>query len=335
MAPTYAESALTALKAGDIRTAYKKAVHACQIHSNQDDLQKLGSVFYAHGKLLTSEGRLTEATSNFTRAVKCTDRNETFRLRARTAGNALRHQSRPIVQRRLEVGSFCQTMSTRINLSLSNLPTAPFLHVVRTAKCLHPPMVALREAPRLDEFHALGTYRWQGDEKSSDLFTRWVRRLKNGDRAVATHLGQLLGDWICAKTPVLHDADFLVTVPADPQREAQRGFHPPDVLAEKIQECVGIPFLKGVLVRSDSSRARDLPYTDVLGGFRRGKRGNRVDGWHVILLDDVAARGYTLRACSKHLQDAGAKRVVCVVLAQSITTRRERETTSPLGAFSR
>ena len=335
MAPTYAETALAALRAGDIRTAYKKAVHACQIHSNQDDLQKLGSVFYAHGKLLTSEGRLTEATSNFTRAVKCTDRNETFRLRARTAGKALRHQSRPIVQRRLEVSSFCQTMSTRINLSLSNLPTAPFLHVVRKAQCLHPPMVALREAPRLDEFHALGTYRWQGDEKSSDLFTRWIRRLKSGDRAVATHLARLLGDWICAKASVLQDADFLVTVPGDPQREAQRGFNPPDVLAEALQECVGIPIRKGVLARSRSSRARDSSYTDVVAGFHRGKKADSVNGWRVILLDDVATRGYTLRACSDRLQDAGAKRVVCVVLAQAVTTRREREAAGSEAAFPR
>lgn len=334
MAPTYAGSALATLEAGDVRSAYKKAVHACQMRPNPEALQSLGWVFYAHGKLLASEGRLREASADFSKAVRCTADSSMFRLRTRTTEKALRHPSRGKVQHRLDVRSFCGHMSARMNLSLSDLPPAAFLHVVRKAGYLYPPSVRLRQASHLDGFCALGTYRWQGDEKSSDQFTQWIRRLKNGDRTVGVHLGQLLADWVLAETSVLRDADLLVAVPGDTQRQAQRGFNPPDALAEAIRDRVGIPILEGVLTRSESRRARDSSFGEVQAGFRRGKQGARVKGWSVVLVDDVATQGSTLRACSKHLHDAGAKRVVCVVLAQAITTHREREASGSPTVFS-
>ena len=334
MIATYVDGALAALRSGDVRTAHDKAVRACEMRPSQEHLQKLGLVFYAHGKLLTSEGRLDEATAAFSRAVKCAERCQAFRLRSRAAETASRHPSRRTVPRRLKVRSFCSDMGARINLSLSSLPAAPFLHVVRKAGYLNPPIVALRGKPSLEEFHALGTYRWQGDQNSSDRFTQWVRRLKNGDRTVAEHLGLLLGDWIWAETAVLRDADFLVTVPADPQRQGQRGFNPPDVLAEAIQERLGIPVLKDVLARSESSRARELSYADVRESFHHGREVSKIRGWNVLLLDDVATRGHTLRACSEHLHIGGARRVICVALAQAVTTHREREATRALGTPS-
>ena len=54
------------------------------------------------------------------------------------------------------------------------------------------------------------------------------------------------------------------------------------------------------------------------------RRHSGFEGQSVVLVDDVAARGYTLRACSERLREAGARRVVCVVLAQSVTTLREQ-----------
>ena len=183
MVPTLVDSALTELDAGKIQTAYRKAVHAYQMRPSQEARRRLGPVFYAHGKLLASEGRLREASADFFRAVKCTD-SAMFRLRARAVENALGHPSRRQVQHRLDVSSFCSHMSAKMNLSLSDLPSAPFLHVARKAGYLYPPRVKLRQASYLDEFCALGTYRWQGDERSSDQFTQWIRRLKNGDRTI-------------------------------------------------------------------------------------------------------------------------------------------------------
>ena len=195
---------------------------------------------------------------------------------------------------------------------------------VREGRYIHQPTVPLSEEANLDGFHALGVYRWQGDEKSADDFSCWIRRMKDGERIVAEHLGRLMADWIWSETDCLKDTDFLVTVPGDPQREAKRRFNPPRVLADAIEGHLGVPVLANALERTESPHARELSYQEVHHCFSLGKASSQVDGRSIVLVDDVATRGYTLRACFDHLRSAGARRVVCVVLAQSITTLRER-----------
>ena len=337
LATTTASDALRDLSRGNVQVAYKAAVRALQLPLREEERRQLGKVFYANGKLLTSEGRFDRATEDFAKAVDYNNQNKTFRLRHQAAVRALEQSSFRVISqdserfadanqisRRLDVVSFCNDMCTKRNVSLSNLPPAAVLHYVRKAGYLYSPRVRLPKAPPIDEFLALGTYRWQGDEKSGDQFSRWVRRLKDGDIVVSKHLGRLLSDWIGSETDCLKDTDFLVTVPGEPQREARRGFNPPEALAKVVQGYLGVPLLLNVLKRNESSRARELTYQDVRRCFSLGKTAKQIEGQSVVLVDDVATRGYTLQACAEHLRDAGAQSVVCVVLAQSVTTHREQ-----------
>ena len=346
LAATAVTDALNALARKDVQAAYEAAIRALQRRLRKEEQRQLGDVFYAHGKLLTSEGRFDKATADFAKAVEYSENNETFCLRHQTALRALKESFRQVnfrdsessaeasqSRRRLDVISFCDDMCGKRNVSLSDLPRAAILDYVRKAGYLYPPQVRLPEAAQIDDFHALGTYRWQGDEKSGDQFTFWVRELKKGNKIVSKHLGRLLGDWIWSETDCMKDTDFLVTVPGEPQREAQRGFNPPRMLAEAVQDYVGVPLVLGVLEREESSRARELAYQDVRRCFDLGKTARRIEGRSVVLVDDVATRGYTLRACSEHLHDAGAQRVVCVVLAQSVTTLREQREAQMSGHF--
>ena len=340
LAKTAAREALAYLDRGDVQAAYEEADRAVQRGLGSMERRHLAKVYYAHGKFLTSKGRFDKATADFAKADNYSDHDMTFQLRHRTAKQALKQSfCRGISQnidpildvsyiRRSDVVSFCDDMNGKRNVPLSDLPQAAVLHYVREAGYLYPPPVGLREGAHLDEFHALGTYRWQGDEKSSDQFSRWIRRLKAGDEIVSKHLGRLLSDWIWSETDCVKDTDFLVTVPGDPQREAQRGFNPPHMLMEAIRDRLGIPLLLGVLEREESSHARDsTSYQDIQRFFSLGEAAQRIEGRSVVLVDDVATRGYTLRACSEHLRDAGAQRVVCVVLAQSVSTQVEKRKT--------
>ena len=337
LATTAASDALMDLSRGNVQVAYKAAVQALQLPLREEERRQLGKVFYANGKLLTSEGRFDRATEDFAKAVYYNNQNETFRRRHQAAVRALEQSSFRLIsqdsegfadanqiRRRLDVVSFCYDMCTKRNVSLSNLPPAAVLHYVRKARYLYPPRVNLPKAAQIDEFLALGTYRWQGDEKSGDQFSRWVRRLKDGNIIVSKHLGRLLADWLWSETDCLKNTDFLVTVPGEPQREARRGFNPPEALAKVVQGCLGVPLLLDVLSRNESSRARELTYQDVRRCFSLGKTAKQIEGQSVVLVDDVATRGYTLQACAEHLRDAGAQSVVCVVLAQSVTTHREQ-----------
>ena len=319
-----ANSALHAIARGDIETAYQKAIAVDPKQLTKTDRQGLGTVFYAHGKLLISKGELQRASKDFRSALACNDQNDTFRLRSRCTTQALGDPRRTTVPRRLAVMDFCRDMIVQQNVDLSDLPPAAFLHVAQRAQAIRPPTLALPEAGYLDDFHALGIYRWQGDEKSGDLFTRWVRRLKTGDRQVAEHLGRLLADWLWSETDLLKDIDYVVPVPGEPYREGARGFNPPDVFASAVQDALGVPVLAGALVRRESVRARETgSYEEVRTWFKQGRSGRKIQAQNVLLLDDVARRGFTLRACSQLLRSSGAKRVLCVVLAQSISTLRE------------
>lgn len=331
---TAATDALRELTRGNLAAAYRSARKVAPGKLALRERERLGSVFYEHGKLLAAKGRLDDAAADFGRALKLGTSDELVRLRLQMTNRALQKERSLVVAdgssitepdriRRLDVATFCREMKGRRNLALSGLPPAAVLHYVRKAGYLHPPRVGLPERSRLDDFQALGTYRWRGDEKALDQFSIWVRALKTGDATVGRHLGRLFAEWLVSETDCAGDADYLIAVPGGPDREVERDASPSQVLARGVQEHIGVPWLSGVLQRSESTRARHLPYAEVARYFTATRSGGDIASRNVLLIDDVATRGYTLRACSDELHRLGAKRVACVTLAQSVTSLRE------------
>lgn len=328
----------------DVRAAHSAASGALEAHPRGEFRKRLGIVFYTHGKLLTSEGKFQMAVRDFQTALECDDRNELFQRRLQAARDALKHSRQwagtPTAGspggtdfiRRERVVEFCSAMKSRRNASIKSPPQESILHYVCESGYIHRPSAELPFAKELDEFHALGTYRWRGDEKASDPFSRWIRRMKDGERPVARHLGGLLADWTWSRTDCARDADFLVAVPGAPQRENERGFNPPEELARELECILGIPFLSQALSRVAAPRAREMPNEELRRSFKLGKIKDEVKDRCVLLVDDVATRGGTLLACSKLLRNAGAMRVVCVVLAQAVTTHREKLAADAPGA---
>lgn len=331
LARALAETALRLFSKGDVRAAWSKASGALERDPKGDFRKQLGIVFYSHGKLLTSEGMIQKAVRDFQTAADCDGRNELFRNRLRVARRALEHSRRwggTDFLRRKRVIEFCHDMKATKTGSIEDLPQQAVWHYVSQAGYIHPPSpeAKLPSAMDLDEFHALGTYRWRGDVKAYDDFSVWVRRMKTGENTVARHLGGLLADWISSpssKTDCARDADFLVAVPGAPQRENERRLNPPEELAKELEKILGIPLLSNVLRRDNAPRSRETPYEVLRRSYKLGKNAIQVKDRWVLLADDVATKGHTLRACSELLRDAGAKRVVCVVLAQAVSTLRE------------
>lgn len=319
---------------GDVRAAQSKASRALKANPKGDFRNRLGTVFYSHGKLLTSEGMIQKAVRDFQTAVECDGRNELFRNRLRAARHALEHSRQwggTDFLRRKRVIEFCDDMKATRTGSIDNLPQQAVWHYVSEAGYIHSPPTKLPSAMDLDEFQALGTYRWRMDAEAHDAFSRWIRRMKDGECKVARHLGGLLADWVWSETACARDADFLVAVPGAPQRENERGFNPPEELAKELENHLGIPFLSNVLRRDNAPRSRETPYEVLRQSYKLGKNADQVRDGCVLLVDDVAAKGHTLRVCSELLRGAGAKRVVCVVLAQSVSSVREERAATAAG----
>ena len=146
--------------------------------------------------------------------------------------------------------------------------------------------------------------------------------LKYGhQRDLAPLLANLLDRAIAAQWRVaLPEHATLIPVPLHPSRERERGFNQSALIAAGIAGVHdGWETDLGALVRTRAT-PRQV-------GLSRSERLSNTDGafvvrWlppkdhTIILIDDVATTGSTLRECAKTLRSAGARKVWAAVTAQ-------------------
>ncbi len=151
--------------------------------------------------------------------------------------------------------------------------------------------------------------RFEGDAR------RLVHRLKYESlSALAEPMGALM-----AACPLPHPRpDVLVPVPLHRARVRRRGFNQAELLARAIGRAHGIPMAPRALVRvrATPSQVRQAGAAhraaNVTGAFACR---DDVSGRVVLLVDDVATTGATLRACAAALRAAGAATVHALVFA--------------------
>jgi ComF family protein len=171
------------------------------------------------------------------------------------------------------------------------------------AKCLAGP-------PALDACHALFSY--------DAPINRWIHALKFGqDLAVAHMLGQMLADHVtsgCADEALL-----LLPVPLHPNRLRQRGYNQALELARPLLRQ-GWPLSCGICRRRRHTAAQaGLPAHQRRGNLRSAfSADGRLDGQHILLIDDVMTTGATLNELARTMKMAGADRVEARVIARAL-----------------
>lgn len=146
-----------------------------------------------------------------------------------------------------------------------------------------------------------------------------VRRLKYGDRPdLAGPLGALL-----AATADAADlrADLVVPVPLHPRKLRERGYNQSALLAASVARTVRAPLVARGLVRTrdtapQASLSKRRRRDNIAGAFRVRSPAD-VHGKRILLMDDVATTGATLRACAESLLAAGAASVTALVVASA------------------
>ena len=112
----------------------------------------------------------------------------------------------------------------------------------------------------------------------------------------------------------MFDDGVLVDVPADPLREAWRGWDPAYALARMLMHTACGAML-GCLVRSHSRRQVGRSRGERLASPPRVRAVGSLPGEvPLILVDDVSTTGATLAACAAALREAGCAEVRAVVL---------------------
>ena len=186
------------------------------------------------------------------------------------------------------------------------LPLAPGLDLC--SRCTQSPPGPLRElAARVDYRHP---------------WVSLVARFKT-DPTWAAPMARLI--WQAPEAVrLLDETDCLLPIPLSPAKLAQRGFNQAWELARALRRLAGKPpAASPCLLRRDAawqdqhrlSRADRLD--NVRGAFSVTGQPHELEDRRVLLVDDVATTGATLRAAADVLLQAGAREVSALVFART------------------
>lgn len=113
--------------------------------------------------------------------------------------------------------------------------------------------------------------------------------------------------------------DALVPVPLHPDRLRERGFNQAGEIARHLKNRLLFPVDRRSLQRTrDTHRQSDLSPRERARNLGQAfSATSRLDGRHLLLIDDVMTTGATANACARVLKAAGAASVTVAVLART------------------
>lgn len=149
---------------------------------------------------------------------------------------------------------------------------------------------------------------------------RLILSLKHGDRL---DLAGPAARWMArAGAPMIHDGMLAVPVPAHPWRLLRRRYNQAALLAQALPRFAPVEYVPDPLIRVRRTRMQDgmsqeERFRNLSGAIRpHPRRGNRLDGASVLLVDDVMTSGSTLASTAEAARAAGAREICVLVLAR-------------------
>lgn len=148
---------------------------------------------------------------------------------------------------------------------------------------------------------------WVASDLDNLLIRDLLYRFKyGGEWAIAEDFADLLGQTLL-KINFPNSFDLLISVPADPKRLAQRGYHPPKLLAEKLSKIVGIKFVNSLIktkhTRPQTKLERQARLENLTALFAVKTESIRLiqKAKNILLIDDVVTTGSTFNECAKQI----------------------------------
>ncbi|MHA6347335.1 double zinc ribbon domain-containing protein [Roseivivax sp. CAU 1761] len=150
---------------------------------------------------------------------------------------------------------------------------------------------------------------------------RLVLGLKHGDR---DDVARPAGRWLAAAAaPLIAAKTLAVPVPLHPRRLLRRRYNQSALLARALAEHAGCGHCPDALVRPRATppldgAGREARFAALAGAIAaHPRRGARLAGRPVLIVDDVMTSGATLAAAAEAAHAAGAASVCVAVLARA------------------
>lgn len=153
-------------------------------------------------------------------------------------------------------------------------------------------------------------------DKGRDL----VLQLKHADRL---DLVRPMAGWLArAARPLLEPGMILAPIPLHWTRLLRRRYNQSALLSRALARMTGLDHCPDLLVRrrktdSQDGKGRDQRFANLAGALAaHPRRRHRMEGRHVLLLDDVMTSGATFAAAADACLAAGADQVSVLALAR-------------------
>lgn len=134
---------------------------------------------------------------------------------------------------------------------------------------------------------------------------------------LGSHLAKVLAEELGSD---LAGCEAIVPVPLHWRRRLTRGYNQAERIALPLARSLGLPMIPGLVRRRATPPQSRLGRKERLANLRRAFRvrhPERLQGRHLLLLDDVATTGATLDAAATVLKKAGAATVTAVVAGRT------------------
>lgn len=135
-------------------------------------------------------------------------------------------------------------------------------------------------------------------------------KFKN-QRKLAVELGHWMADFFQINDEIM-GVDYLIPVPLHKSRERWRGYNQSEYICRGLSEGLGIPMLKGVVIRHKKSKTQsqlkgsEHRKSNVEGIFSV-TNAELLNGKSIFLVDDVITTGATIISCALAIQKAAPK----------------------------
>ncbi len=141
----------------------------------------------------------------------------------------------------------------------------------------------------------------------------------NGQRLYGELFGILLANEISGHE-ALSDCDIIIPVPLHRKREKERGYNQSEIIARVLSVSLELPMLTDALIRTRNTEKQSTKtglerVENVKNAFSADVE--KVNGLHILLVDDIYTMGETSNACATALKNAGARKVTCVTLCKT------------------